>query len=625
MTADALLQILTQVFFVLIFAVTLVSAVQRPRRANVDTALLFGALAFIVLWQWLGSLLAISPPPIIGDVNGVLLMAVPYLLLRLLSDFTHVPRRVMRLAEMGLAVSAGLLFLFPPEVPGWMILVLVAYFVVVVGYDAAMFAREATRSRGVTRRRMQAVAFGSACLAVLFFLVALRMALPTFGDVWSILSRLSGLAAGLAYYLGFAPPQWLRRAWQGPELREFLSRAASLPRLPDTDSIVTELERGAARSLGTAHAAVGLWVAASRVLRFPHGVTGGGEPYEVPPGKMLTGRCFVQQRPVFSANAERDDPEHADLYRAAHTCAVLAAPITAGERRLGVLRLSSPREPIFAEDDLELVKLLANQAAVVLESRALIDEAARVQAREEATRLKDDFLSAAAHDLRTPLTTLIGQAQLMERKARRVPDSPADLASIERIVNEAKRLGTLVQELLDAGRAEQGRLVGERVPIDLVQKALDASKRPLSTRHTFTVSADEPVIGMYDEIRMMQLFDNLLENAVKYTPDGGEIQVNVWREGQQARVSVADPGIGIPPKDLPYLFERFHRGSNVDDRRFAGMGLGLYICRAIVEQHGGRIWAESPTPGGGTVFHVALPIGIPEAAEAVSGAPVRGG
>src|SRR5204862_8184128 len=109
-----------------------------------------------------------------------------------------------------------------------------------------------------------------------------------------------------------------------------------------------------------------------------------------------------------------------------------------------------------------VVQLLADQAAVVLESRALIDEAARVQAREQVTRLKDDFLSAAAHDLRTPLTTLVAAAQLLDRRAARFPDQPADPVAIGRILSEAQRLRTLVVELLDASRAERGSLVGER-------------------------------------------------------------------------------------------------------------------------------------------------------------------
>ena len=132
--------------------------------------------------------------------------------------------------------------------------------------------------------------------------------------------------------------------------------------------------------------------------------------------------------------------------------------------------------------------------------------------------------------------------------------------------------------------------------------------------------ADGALTGRYDRTRLDQLLANLLENAVKYSPDGGEVRVRVWREGDTARLSVSDEGIGIPAADLPHIFDRFHRGTNVNDRRFAGMGLGLYICRGIVEQHNGRIWATSE-PGRGTTFEVALPLAAdgadtPDAAEA---------
>jgi signal transduction histidine kinase len=236
---------------------------------------------------------------------------------------------------------------------------------------------------------------------------------------------------------------------------------------------------------------------------------------------------------------------------------------------------------------------------VILESRALIDEAAQVQAREQVTRLKEDFLSAAAHDLKTPLTTLVAQTELLERRALRDPGAPADLAGLQKIKKEAHRLSRLVLELLDAARAEQGKLVGEREEVDLVAFARDVCARHQSERHRCLVEAAGPVIGLYDPNRIGQLVENLVENAVKYSPEGGTVLVKAWREDDWNRLSVIDCGIGIPKEDLPYVFERFHRGTNVDDRRFAGMGLGLYICRGIAEQHGGRIWVESaaePSP-----------------------------
>jgi signal transduction histidine kinase len=466
-----------------------------------------------------------------------------------------------------------------------------------------LFVREARRANGVTRRRMQAAATGSLFLGLTILAAGFQAGLPGAAELWALLAQFFGLASGVGYFLGFAPPVLLRRAWQEPELRAFLGRAAALPRLPDTSSIVRELERGAAASVGAPAAAIGLWDPEAEMLGFEVD----GEPIVRPPGAGVAGRVFSTQRPVFVADAPRADPANAAVYRARGARAVLAAPITAGEARLGVLTVYAPRAPIFAEDDLTLVHLLADQAAVVLESRALIDAAARLRAREEAARLKDDFLSAAAHDLKTPLTTLVAQAQLLERQALRDPAAPADASGIHRMVRESQRLSSLVTELLDASRLEQGNLLGPREPVELITLAEQARERISSERHPCIVEAGAPVVGVWDRARVMQVIDNLLENAVKYSPAGGEVRVKVWQAGDEAHLTVTDHGIGIPAADLSSVFARFHRGSNVDDRRFAGMGLGLFITRGIVEAHGGCI-AVTSAAGRGSTFHVTLPL-----------------
>ncbi len=336
---------------------------------------------------------------------------------------------------------------------------------------------------------------------------------------------------------------------------------------------------------------VGLWDESRRYLVYD---TADGRHLEYPADADLPAlRSLDTQSPIFVDNMIRDYPHLAERIQAVGARALMTAPITAGERRLGALTVYAPRLSFFAEDDLELVQLLADQASVILESRNLIDEAARVRAREEATRMKDDFLSSAAHDLKTPLTTLIAQSQLMERRALRYPDAPADLAAIQRLTHEAQRLRSLVLELLDAARAEQGLLLSEMEEVDVAALMRESLERHCSDRHTCDMQGEALLVGHFDRYRIGQLIDNLIENAVKYSPDGGQLRVRIGQEGQEIALEVQDPGIGIPDEDLSLLFNRFYRGSNVNDRSFAGMGLGLFICRAIVEQHGGRIWATS--------------------------------
>jgi K+-sensing histidine kinase KdpD len=278
-------------------------------------------------------------------------------------------------------------------------------------YTAVAFVRLARRSFGVTKRRTQAVALGMGMLGLAVLVAAGSTLAPGSSGVVSATTQLLALGAAIAWLLGFATPPQLRRYWQEPELRAFLERASTLPRLPTTDAILRELERGVGASFG-ARAAIGMYDEARHLLVF---ASADALPTEMPADTgFLAWRVFRSQEAAFFPDAARAHPEHAAVYREAGVGPVLVAPITAGERRIGILEAFAAHRPIFSTDDLALVQLLADQAAVVLESRALIDEAARVQAQEEAARLKEDFVSAAAHDLKTPLTTLLGQAQILE-------------------------------------------------------------------------------------------------------------------------------------------------------------------------------------------------------------------
>ena len=612
MTAHQLIQYISWSLYTLIFISTVIRALRRPLRANVDIALTFSVVAVVIvvsLAQQLG-----LPQSWVSLITSIALPALPYLLLRLTDDFSPAPPWLMRLAPLALAALVGLVVVFTP-MPGWLLVLALIYLIGLLLYVVWAFGQAAYRARGVTRRRMIAATAGSLALWVLFFLTGLRLAVPEGAGLWAALSDVAMLASGICYFIGFAPPTLLRRAWQEPELRAFLGRAARLPRLPDTAAIVRAMEEGAAGSIGAPNARLGLWDPEAGVLLFnnPEGVV----PF-TPVDATIIGRAFLTQQALFTDNIQRDSPGTVAQSRAYGITALLAAPITAGERRLGILILYSARASIFAEEDLALAQLLADQAAVILESRALIDEAARVRAREEATRMKDDFLSAAAHDLKTPLTTLVGLSQLLERRAVRNPEAPADLANIRRLVQESERMKALVLELLDAARTEQGQLVGKPEPVDLVAVAEATCARYRSAHHPCTVVAAAPVVGAYDPHRIAQLLENLVENAVKYSPAGGPVQINVWHDAEGNHLTVTDQGIGIAAADLPLVFDRFHRGTNVDDRSFAGMGLGLYICRGIAEQHGGRITVES-RPQHGSTFHVTLPATAPPIPVTVGG------
>ncbi len=628
MSAAELLQGLSWLLYLLIFLVVLVRAVRLPTPAHADMALFFGDTAAIVLLGAAAPSVPLLQTIWISDLSGALLMALPYLLLRLVQDFSRVPAWIMYASAIGLGLSIAAIVGLPTPMPTLPALILVSYFLALTVYDAVAFSRQATRSVGVTRRRMHAIAGGTVCLAGVLFLAGATVVNPERGDLWQPLSQVVGLVSGVAYFIGFAPPTWLRRAWQEPDVGTFLARAASIAELPDTPSAVRSLEAAAAQVLGAPAATIGLWHPEIGRLRFgyggprgpdeqPHVDTGtfilASDGWEADPNQQpVSGRTFLDQRARLIADVRREDPATAALYTAYNARAALTAPITAGETRLGVLVVYAPNAPVFAHSDLELVELIAMQAAVVLQNRALVEEAARVRARGESMRLKEDFLSSAAHDLKTPLTGILTQAQLLDARADCNPLAPADRAGIQRVVREARRLRTVVAELLDAAEMEPSGEEPQRVQLDLV----DIARELCGSRPRCEMDGDESVVGAFDPVRMRQLLGHLLDNALTYDPTNAPVHVRLWSEGGDARISVVDTGIGIAPEDLPHVFDRFHRGRNVDDRRFAGLGLGLYLCRRIAESHGGRISVESEL-GRGTRFDVWLP-NVPASTRAVS-------
>jgi signal transduction histidine kinase len=611
MTFEQLTQYLSWAIYTLIFVLVTVKAVRRPTQVNVDIALFFTMPAASIALSVAIDLGLIQTSPFTEILSATFLFAMAYTLFRLVDDFAQVPTWLSPAALAGFVLSILTLLVFQPPRPSWLSILQVIYITALFVYSVMQFLRASRHASGVTLRRMRSVAFGSFALVILFVIAGLTVFFPQWSDILRPLTDLTALISAAAYFLGFATPEIVRRAWQEPELRAFLGRAASLPNLPDTQSIIQELERGTAASVGAPNASIGLWDPQSQTLHFHMK----DHDLRLRLDETLAGRVYKSQKPLFTDNAARDNPGHGDLQRAYDARTALIAPVTAGDKRLGVLAAYASRAPIFAEEDLALVQLLADQAAVILESRALIDEATHVQAREQVARMKEDFLSAAAHDLKTPLTTLVMQVELLERRAMRAPDAPTDIAALGKIKKEAHRLKSLVLELLDAARAEQGRLVGELEQVDLAAVAQDVCARHSSPTHPCTVQAAGSVTGTYDPNRIGQLLENLVENAVKYSPDGGSVTISVGclqsgaagvlskvplpgRPGLDSagwnHIAVSDSGIGIPRDDLPHVFERFHRGSNVDDRQFVGMGLGLYICRGIVEQHGGIMWVESP-------------------------------
>lgn len=600
MTATTFVNVVNELIFVAVLAVTVARAVRLRTAPSVDIAIFFG---LIVLAQQLGNLfelLGLEDSAAASKVGLVILPWLSYFLLRMADHFAPQPRWWMfgaLVLTVGItAIGVG----SPVPTPNPVVVLVVAWFVVGGGLASLSFIREAGQAPGVTSRRLTAAALGSGLIAAGLVLALIGILLPVVGEWSGILTQLLVTGGGVAYYVGFATPGWLRRAWQEPSVRTFLAHSAELTREPDEQAMVRRLERLSAEAMGVPSAAVGLASADGRTLRW---LDPTGETTDTPSDRWIAGRAFTWRRPVFSRDPARDDPENARTYREGNIAAIMAAPMEIGGRRYGVLLLHAPRTPLFAFSDLYLTGVLAQQAAGILESRQLLREAAEVQAREVAARAKEDFLSAAAHDLRTPLSSMVLRVELLKKRMQR--DGSPHLEAVEEVITDAGRVSEFVSDLLDAARAEQGRLSTAQEPVDLAELARETADDLAGGGHEVRLTAGEALVTG-DRRRLQQVVENLLSNARKYSPDGGPIDVEVETADGAARLTVRDRGIGVAPDDLPNLFQRFSRGRNVDDRRFSGLGLGLYICRRIVEEHGGRIWADSEV-GAGTTMYVEIP------------------
>jgi PAS domain S-box-containing protein len=232
---------------------------------------------------------------------------------------------------------------------------------------------------------------------------------------------------------------------------------------------------------------------------------------------------------------------------------------------------------------------------------AMISAIRDITERKRAERVQQDFIAMASHDLLTPVTVLRARAQLLQRR------QTYDEMSVASILEQASRMERLITDLRELVLAEGGRLALRRQPVDLGEIVHEAVTRARTqgTQHALHIEVPQfPIVGSWDRDRLGQVLDNLIGNAIKYSPEGGEIVVRVEATDAEGQVRIEDQGIGIAGDVLPRLFERFYQGQ--DPGVSTGIGLGLYIARMLIEAHGGRIWAESE-PGQGSTFAISLP------------------
>ena len=257
-----------------------------------------------------------------------------------------------------------------------------------------------------------------------------------------------------------------------------------------------------------------------------------------------------------------------------------------------------------------------------------IDEATaelkeRYEQLKELDRMKSQFLSIASHELKTPITAMSGFLQVALRRVRRLTEGAAPspetegllgiTEQLEVVYRQTGKLARLIDELLDVSRIQTGRIEFHYGDVDIGELANEVAARMqlTTTAHVISVERDTESVVTADRDHLEQVLNNLVTNAIKYSPSGGAIKIDVRPDDGGVRLSVTDQGIGIPEKELEAIFGLFYRSPDRAARDAAGMGLGLYISKEIVVRHGGRIWAERGGEKGSTLNVVIprMPIG----------------
>ncbi|HVF67193.1 MAG TPA: PAS domain S-box protein [Pyrinomonadaceae bacterium] len=289
----------------------------------------------------------------------------------------------------------------------------------------------------------------------------------------------------------------------------------------------------------------------------------------------------------------------------------LVVPMATMGRIVGTVEVQSYENRAYREEHVTAMRMAANLAAVAIENMRLLQFEVKARtAAEESNRLKDEFLATLSHELRTPLTAILGWASML-RDGRL--DEKTFGTAVEIIERNARTQQQIIDDILDVSRIITGHLKFEAEPTDLrrvVGAAVDTVRPAASAKSITLRTTYEPGVGpvMGEPRRLQQVVWNLLLNAVKFTPIGGEVHARLDCDAAHARVIVTDNGSGIRTDFLPYVFDRFRQGDQSTTRTHGGLGLGLSIVRHLVELHGGTVRAHSEGEGRGSTFTVELPL-----------------
>jgi signal transduction histidine kinase/ActR/RegA family two-component response regulator len=570
---------LSSAAFLLVAFAVLVRTIRDRRAENFAALGFFGGLGFLLVESQLFALFGVTLSREWGLASAVVLVALPWLEIRLVAAHGPVHRWAEIVAAGGFVLSAvGLLaFATPPPAIG---LVIVGYFFVIGSYAAFALLRVARARSGPSRQRVRAAAAGAFLFGLTLLAALLR---PVSAEVADIVTRLFGLASAVAFVAAFTPPHFVRQAWNEPVVRSLVEYSGRVLALRDPEHILTQLEAMARDTMGSQSA---------RVFRASATPT-------TPDALEITARdAMARGRSVVADGT------------------ILATPIRIGADDLGAIVVQMGRRPMFVDAALEILNLVAVQAAVILRAADAIGvvrmqnaelEAAN-KAANDATRAKSEFLANMSHELRTPLNSILGFSDLLGDQLTSVLNDRQN-RYLKNIHDAGTHLLQLINDVLDLSKVEARKIELHRETVTLEHllspvrqtAAIEAEKRGLR----FDANVARGLAVHVDPLRVRQILLNMLSNALKFTPAGGSVTLITTVRDETLVFEIIDTGIGIPADRVDRVFgtfERFHEGRY----EAAGTGLGLALTKQLVELHGGTIIFKT-VEGQGTIFTISLP------------------
>lgn len=554
----------------------------------------------------------------------VTLMSFPLLLLGLATEFQRLPRRLW----IGFAVGVGLVVVVDlvrlvivdePAVLVWSLRgAYAAILMAALVFAGSAFWGTVRRGHGMTRRRAVLAVAASMALGIGVGIALPNRFLSGAPLTWPVASFLA--AAILLYYAAFTPPRWLLREWRAQEVQAFVRDLRGRP-LDVRPAVAGRLlARAADRLMDHCMATV--------LVHTAHGieVVGWRQGASDAIAAHLDAAAMLSQEPRSTVIERRSHLEerHAELLASFHTDCLAVVPVTGSTGRHGSVAMRFDRRPPFLRQTLRVIEALAEHVAQAADLDLAVAERAQMEleslrrekaALERANRAKDMFLANMSHELRTPMNSILGFAELMA-SGRVGPIEKATKAHLQAVIASAKQLQRMIDNILDLTRVEADTMDFERRPVSvlaIVQEVVQALAPEATAKgHSIRLLIDPDAENVeLDPARLRQVLHVYLENAIKFTPAGGNLHVEAFPREGSLRILVRDDGDGLSETEQERVFEAFEQLDSGTAKTHQGMGLGLAIAKEVVEAQGGHVGVSSQ-PGEGSTFYADLPL-VPKA------------